>query len=157
MFHDVSCCTINVPVAFAWCTINAPATFALCTKLFVHKVEFSHIGGVHPLWCLHSFWILEWLGGKRVHDTCRMDCLLWSKTNKKIISFSSLMIGYWFSWRIRTYIRQWRWKILWLLSYAWRGQSTHLVDELLWPNSWHVTWPDLIAWITPESQFWAVV
>ena len=28
------------------------------------------------------------------------------------------------------------------------GGPPHLVDGLLWPNSWHVTLPDLIAWIT---------
>ena len=32
---------------------------------------------------LRSFWILKWSDGTGVHDACRVDCLLRSKTNKK--------------------------------------------------------------------------
>ena len=34
------------------------------------------------------------------------------------------------------------------------GDPPHLVDGLVWPNSWCLTWPDLIAWITSSWPFW---
>ena len=53
---------------------------------------------------LPSFWILEWSCGKRVHDTCRMDWYLRSKTKKTCLFLTKNdWIGSWFLWRIRKY------------------------------------------------------
>ena len=32
------------------------------------------------------------------------------------------------------------------------GDPPHLVDGLLWPNSWCLTWPDPISWITSSPD-----
>ena len=46
-------------------------------------------------------------------------------------------------------------KILCLLSYVW--WSTPSGGWVAWPNSWYMTWPDLIAWLTTDFRFWDVV
>ena len=117
------------------------------------KQHSSHVISIKNL---NSFWILEWSIGKRNHDAWRMDNQLRStasKKKKKIteMSFSWLMIGYWFLERIWTYRRQWRWNNCVNKVMLEVGEPPHLVDGLLRP--WHVTWPDLIAWITQNWPF----
>ena len=63
-----------------------------------------------------------------------------------------VMNGYWFHWRIRTYRQQWSLKILCLSSYTWYGRSAPSDGSVC-----DLTWPDLIACITPSRPFWDVV
>ena len=128
-----------------WCIANWEAKFDYTDRWWS--------GYLNSINNLPSFWILEWSCGKRVHDSCRMDWYLRSKTKKNVF-FSQKMIGLdtdFFEGFENTERRQWWWNVFCRLS---MGDPPHLMDGLLWHNFCCFTWPGPITWISRKWPIW---